>query len=518
PAGTATWGTSDYLASANPGRPNPLPTAYAAPSTFDETTRLSTWGTGSGLVAPDGSADLAFAGTAVNFAKTGGGWLRLADLQADLDASGNGTVSALVSYGTSVTGTPGDLTYDPQQAPDRGPTRVDLVTLAGNTAADRVTTPTSAAWTDLDGTWTTAFTTFLAGDATATPAVPAWSYATTVTNATTNPANGTTYNPTRTAESFSFAVDTVVPATTATITSATPSGGVVVAASGTGFRGVTNPGDAGVYIGIAPSGGLPDVSTVEGMDAFAAADYRPTASLATGSWSSTLTAPTDKLDPTRTYSVYTWQAHSHSNTSQDTETPLDIDFADLVPQETTTTATGATTRVYGTATTLTAAVDAPGSVTLTGVGASQTRPVVDGVATFTVPARLAVGSYVATLAYAGNGDHLPSRTTRSLEVTKARPTLALTVTTRPTSGPPAKAGKASVVVTGPKAVAAPAGTVTLRITRPGALTRTVKGTLKYGKLSIAVPKVGKGRWTLTASYPGSASFGSATKARTVLVR
>ena len=74
------------------------------------------------------------------------------------------------------------------------------------------------------------------------------------------------------------------------------------------------------------------------------------------------------------------------------------------------------------------------------------------------------------------------------------------------------------MVTGPSTVAAPAGTVTLRISRPGALTRTAKGTLKYGKLTIAVPKVGKGRWTVTATYPGSASFGTATKARSVVVR
>ncbi len=40
--GTATWGLSTYLNSANPGRPNPLASAYGAPSTFDATSRLST--------------------------------------------------------------------------------------------------------------------------------------------------------------------------------------------------------------------------------------------------------------------------------------------------------------------------------------------------------------------------------------------------------------------------------------------------------------------------------------------
>jgi hypothetical protein len=125
---------------------------------------------------------------------------------------------------------------------------------------------------------------------------------------------------------------------------------------------------------------------------------------------------------------------------------------------------------------------------------------------------------VATLAYAGNGDFRPSKATRAVTVTKARPSLALTVTTRPTAGPPAKAGRASVVVTGPTTVAAPTGAVTLRISRPGAGTRTATGTLTYGKRSITVPKVGKGRWTVTATYPGSASFGTATKVRSIVVR
>lgn len=523
--GTLTWGTSPYLASAGTGRPNPLPTAYDAPAAFDETTRLSTWGAGSGRVDADGSAEVAFAGTSVNFAKTGGGWLRLADLRADLDADGNGTLSALASYGTSTTGQPGNLTYDPAQAPDRGPVRVDVLTLAGNSAADRTLTPTSASWTGLDGTWSPAFTTFLGGDASAAPAVRAWSYAPTVTNATINPANGTPYNPARTPLPISLSVDTVVPATTATITRATPSDGVTVAVAGTGFRGVTQPGDAGVYVGIAPAGGLPDVSSPAGIDAFAAAAYVVTGAIVDGALAATLTAPTDALDPTRTYAVYTWQAHAHSNTSQDTETPLPIDFAALVPKETTTTVTGTVSRAYGTASTLRATVVAAdgadvvptGSVTLSGVGADQTAPVVDGVATFTVPARLAVGTHEATLTYAGDGDVLASQATRTVTVTRATPRLRLDVTTRPTAGPPARTGRASVVVTGPTTVAAPTGTVTLRLTRPGALARTVTTTLTYGKRTVVVPKVGKGRWTVTATYPGSTSFAAATHARSIVV-
>ncbi len=43
----------------------------------------------------------------------------------------------------------------------------------------------------------------------------------------------------------------------------------------------------------------------------------------------TLTADPADLDAQRDYSVYTWQAHAHSNTSQDTETEVAIDWAAL---------------------------------------------------------------------------------------------------------------------------------------------------------------------------------------------
>ena len=178
--GTASWGISTYLNSANFGRPNPLATAYIAPSTFDATSRISTWGEGTGTVAADGSASISYKGSSVNFASTGGGWLKLTDVKADLNAKGNGTVSAVVSYGTAV-GTP--ITYDAAQAAVRGPERINVVTLTGNTAYPTQGADTIA-WSGLKGEWTTAFTGFLAGDATASPAIAGWAYASTVTNST----------------------------------------------------------------------------------------------------------------------------------------------------------------------------------------------------------------------------------------------------------------------------------------------------------------------------------------------
>lgn len=114
-----------------------------------------------------------------------------------------------------------------------------------------------------------------------------------------------------------------------TITAVSPTNGLTVRVNGTGFRGVTNPGDAGVYVGIAEAGGLPDVSSPSGMGAFAAAAYVPAGQIVNGAFAATMTAPTDKLDSGETYAIYTWQAHTHSNVTQDTETALPINFGQL---------------------------------------------------------------------------------------------------------------------------------------------------------------------------------------------
>src|SRR5690606_3644888 len=176
--GSAAWGMSDYLRSTNMGRPNPLPSAYTAPAAFDAAAGLATWGAGRGEIAADGSATLAFEGTSVNFAKTGGGWLRLADIEAALDADGNGTVTAVVEYGTSTTGRPPAMVYDPTQPGTRGPERMAIVTLSGNAVA-AVQDGDTATWTGLVGTWHDDLLAFLGGDG---ADIPAWTYASTLSN------------------------------------------------------------------------------------------------------------------------------------------------------------------------------------------------------------------------------------------------------------------------------------------------------------------------------------------------
>lgn len=122
-------------------------------------------------------------------------------------------------------------------------------------------------------------------------------------------------------------------------TSVSSAAGVKVTVTGESFRGVTNPGDNGIYVGIARAGGLPDVSDITKQDSFVVATWLSAAQIAEGTFTVDLTAPSAKLDPRLKYAVYTWQAHGHSNTSQDTQTPVAIDWKKLgYPLASTTTA------------------------------------------------------------------------------------------------------------------------------------------------------------------------------------
>ena len=180
--GSAVWGISPDLASAAMGRANPLAEAYVAPASFDETARLATWAGGSGTIAADHSATLAFQGTSVNFAKTGGGWLRLSNLQATLDASGNGTVSAIVEYGTAPGAYP-NIVYSADLVGVRGAPRVNLLSLTGNSTAP-TQQGSDVVWSDLATSWHEDFIAHINGNG---DDGLAWSYASWVTNDPTKP-------------------------------------------------------------------------------------------------------------------------------------------------------------------------------------------------------------------------------------------------------------------------------------------------------------------------------------------
>lgn len=132
---------------------------------------------------------------------------------------------------------------------------------------------------------------------------------------------------------FTAQVELAVPAPAVEVTTTGTSyaDGLDLSVAGSHFTGVTNPGDDGVYVGLAEAGALPDTSQMN-LDLFAAAAWVPASAITDGSFVTALNAPTDELDRSLDYSVYTWQAHTHSNTGQDTETPVTIDWSALQPQ------------------------------------------------------------------------------------------------------------------------------------------------------------------------------------------
>jgi hypothetical protein len=245
------------------------------------------------------------------------------------------------------------------------------------------------------------------------------------------------------------AVPAAAPTTRVSTTSIDATSGLTLRVDGQGFTAQTNPGDAGVYVGLAPAGGLPDVSSQTGMGAFAASAWVMPAQISNGAFTTTLNASPASLDPTKAYSIYTWQAHSHSNTSQDTETPVTINWAALrpvpapAPTPTTPTApttTGAVTAAVATAVrgnwktkatrtragklkvalTTSASAEAGGAVkvvlkkkgTTRKLGSTSVR---NGVATVAVP-RLPRGTWKIVITYAGQPGSAPARRTMKLVV------------------------------------------------------------------------------------------------------
>ena len=251
--------------------------------------------------------------------------------------------------------------------------------------------------------WPTSFVDALLPLASASD-IPVYFYRTGTTAGNTN----------KTPLAFSAAATVATPVVTPTVTSETFEGGYVVSLAGDGFRPALNPGDSGVYVGIAPAGGHPGFASAD-IAKFVVADWVNAASIVNGTFTRTLTADATKLDPNVDYSIYTWQAHTHSNTTQDTETALPIDFEALERYSSSLTLAADTTVVYGSDATLTATVaNGTGSVEFfegeTSVG---TADVVDGVATLAV-SDLAVGDHTFSAKYLGDDHYAASTSSQSL--------------------------------------------------------------------------------------------------------
>lgn len=276
--------------------------------------------TGAGTVQYEGSVTGAFPGYyAITFA----------DPAVTVDADGNGEITAVVSN------------WSPESGGSESPTtpaRVVLTTFdAGTDWADGSITATP----HYDGV-------LPAGSETATALgigdgkpIDGASFAPELLGQLTSDvrahfyASSTTNKPNKAPSEFTATGETGTvttpeePTPTVSVATSYADQAVTFDVDGSGFTAVTNPGDAGIYVGLAPAGGLPDVSTQEGMDAFADSEWvRPT-QMADGTWSVTLDPLTEDLVEGTDYAIYTWQAHTHSNTTQDTETAVQIDWSQL---------------------------------------------------------------------------------------------------------------------------------------------------------------------------------------------
>jgi hypothetical protein len=228
----------------------------------------------------------------------------------------------------------------------------------------------------------------------------------------------------------SFVAEAPTMAVTYTATSTNATNGLTLQVKGAGFRGVTNPGDTGVYVGVAESGGMPDVSSLDAMSNFAGSNYVTSTAINNGAFTTSVTIPANKLDPSKSYSIYTWQAHIHSNLTQDTQTPLTIDWVALqkpLVVNTTTSArvTNKKGRLAVTVTPASGATPANGVVKVVMKKGKKkklkTRTVrgnlVNGKVALKAP-KLSKGKWRTTVNYLGSATHNPSSTSLVVNVKK----------------------------------------------------------------------------------------------------
>jgi hypothetical protein len=165
--------------------------------------------------------------------------------------------------------------------------------------------------------------------------------------------------------------------------------------------------------------------------------------------------------------------------------------------------------------------------------ASASAAVAQDAASFTLPV-LDAGTYDYTLAYAGDDQIAAFTESGSLTVSPAGqpPVLVPTPTPGATPAPVAKTGtpttvsraKASkvkgvvaktptsrkggrykVTITTPKGASTASGKVTVKL-KKGKTTKTITGKLARGVVTVALPKLARGTWKVTISWPGDAHY------------
>jgi thiol-disulfide isomerase/thioredoxin len=194
------------------------------------------------------------------------------------------------------------------------------------------------------------------------------------------------------------------------------------------------------------------------------------------------------------------------------------------------------------------------ALTLTKGGTTVTTAsaaVSGGSASFTLPSSLDAGAYDYTLTYAGDDQILGFTESGSLTVqpkastgdtgttttTASTPTTTTTTTTRPatttTTTPPKatkasagtvkvtlvtrptskKGGKYTVSIAPAKGRSAASGKVTIKL-KKGSVTKTITAKLAKGKATFTLPKLAKGTWKVTITWPGDTTYKSLSKTAT----
>ena len=250
-----------------------------------------------------------------------------------------------------------------------------------------------------------------------------------------------------------------------------------------------------------------DMATIGGP-ASGAIELKPDGTFTT-SFSISKAAIDASKDKLANLGIYTYAGGGPQQALYETFTP--ISFFSAVASTTTLSAPAKVT--YGRTGTATATVKASkalsGSIQLLdGTKVIGTRPVGAGTASFALPKNLTVGTHRLSARFvSGNAPVVKSSSSaaRTLSIAKVTTKTAVKVTKKPTRK---KAGKATVTVSGtPKAK----GKVTLVIKGKG-IKKTVRGTVKNGKVVVKLPKLKKkGTYKVTATFAATGTHKGSKK-------
>jgi alpha-L-rhamnosidase len=161
-----------------------------------------------------------------------------------------------------------------------------------------------------------------------------------------------------------------------------------------------------------------------------------------------------------------------------------------------------------------------GTVTLTGLGATQKAAVTGGAARFAAPATLAPGTRPLQVVFNGGERLEDAATTGTLRVVKAKVRARTAVVRQPgvrTAGR-VRVGLASTTGTGAGARKA-TGKVRVLLVKGGRTVSAV-GTARDGKVVVRVPKLSRGAWAVKVRYAGDARYAvlRTTRTGTITVR